>query len=464
MRTGGVPVSEVLAEGARLTGGFHLSEDQIAVSRLRGFRGPTSRVSELVRGRGVFRGPIFKRIYVEDPAMGEPYVSARDLVMADVRPTDFLSRRLGDLLEELRLHEGMILVTCSGMNLGSAIWTRADLDGLIASHDLIRICPDPHRVPPGYLHAFLASRYGRAQIRKQIYGGNIKHVEPHHIERISVPRLSASEEMDVHNHVLAAARLREEARRTLAEAGDRFRMAGHLPELRVPQSPTPFSVAATRASKLRGRFDAFFHSDYHTSVISTLAAGPLPTRTVSSLSISIVEPGRFKRHSVPHSDNAVPFFGTSALGSLEPKALYSVPNRPGVEQYIVDKSTLLLPRSGQLSGIIGRAVLPYGSIVGGAVSEDAIRIRCADAASAGFLYVALTSQYGERQLKARAYGSSIPHLDVHQIGQVLVPAPGASEVRRIGEAGARVATLRDQAVLEDRAARSIIESAIQELN
>lgn len=461
MRTGGVPVRQVQAEGCRLTGGYHLSEDQIAVSTLRGFRGRTSHVSELVRGRGVFRGPIFKRIYVEDPALGEPYVSARDLVMADVRPTSFLSRRLGGLLDELRLEEGMILITCSGMNLGSAIWTRRDLHGLVASHDLIRVCPDPDQIPPGYLHAFLASRYGRARIRKEIYGGNIKHIEPQHLAGIRVPRIPDSVEEEVHDLVLSAARLREEAARALAAAAMSFRAVDQLPALAEPASSTPFSVMVIPSSTLRGRLDAFFHSEYHARATRELAAGPLPTQTVASLATSIIEPVRFKRNPVPPGVGTIPFYGTSALVSIEPRALYSLSRRADIDQYTVDNRTLLLPRSGQLSGIIGRAVLPYGGILTGAVSEDAIRVRCKDVESAGFLYVALLSAYGERQLKARAYGSSIPHLDVHQIGGVEVPFPGEAGVRRIGVAGAQVAALRHQAVLKDLAARSLVEQAIE---
>lgn len=155
MRTGVVSVQDIITEGRRLTGGFHVSEDQRALVSLRRVKAPKPALKTLVGGRGVFRGPIFSRMFVDDRAHGEPYVSARDIVTANVQPAAFLSRRHGRLLEDLRLREGMILVTCSGMNLGSAIWTRKELAGLVASHDLIRIEPDSDTVPPGFLFAFL---------------------------------------------------------------------------------------------------------------------------------------------------------------------------------------------------------------------------------------------------------------------------------------------------------------------
>ena len=60
-----------------------------------------------------------------------------------------LSKRLGHILDELTLREGMILVTCSGMNLGLRLFGLAGgMDGLVASHDLIRIEVDAAKIPP----------------------------------------------------------------------------------------------------------------------------------------------------------------------------------------------------------------------------------------------------------------------------------------------------------------------------
>jgi type I restriction enzyme S subunit len=105
--------------------------------------------------------------------------------------------------------------------------------------------------------------------------------------------------------------------------------------------------------------------------------------------------------------------------------------------------------------------LPYGDIIGGAVSEDAIRINCHTPVEAGLLFVFLTSDYGLRQLKARAFGSSIPHLDVRQIGECLLPELDQDVAARIGRAGLRVSELRSDALRLEREARLIIESEIE---
>ncbi len=463
MRTGVVRMQDIVSEGLRLTGGFHVSEGQVALAALRHSKRTKVELKTLVARRGIFRGPIFSRMFVDDPSHGVPYVSARDIVNADVQPAGYLSRKHGRLLDDLRLVEGMILVTCSGMNLGKAIWSRRDFDGLIASHDLIRIEPNADVVPPGYLFAFLASRYGRALIRKQIYGGHIKHIEPEHIAPMPVPRLGDAVEAKIHGLVQRAADLRSEASTLLSDCVLELERHAKLPALGKPTAATPFCTRGVSASNLQARLDGFFHSEFHASTIEALAK--TRTKRVEQLASSIVEPARFKRVAVDDASRGYPFFGTSALFWPEPAPNYFISRgMPNVTDYLIDRKCLLVPRSGQLAGIIGSVVLPHGDIVGGAVSEDAIRVYFDSEADAGFGFVALTSEYGRRQLKARAFGSSIPHLDVKRIGLVLVPDPGPEKRKALGEEGARVARLRDEACQAEREARALLDQAIEGTN
>lgn len=47
MRTGTVSSADIRTDAHRLTGGFHLSEDQVAIARLRRVRLPTMRLADL---------------------------------------------------------------------------------------------------------------------------------------------------------------------------------------------------------------------------------------------------------------------------------------------------------------------------------------------------------------------------------------------------------------------------------
>src|SRR5207248_382892 len=159
----------------------------------------------------------------------------------------------------------------------------------------------------------------------------------------------------------------------------------------------------------------------------------------------------------------VAFFGTSDIMRAEPVAGQFIAKRtPGLAELLVSPRTILVPRSGQLVGIIGHAVLPHGDIVGAAVSEDAIRIVALDDATAGYVFACLSSEYGRRQLKARAFGSSIPHLDVRMIRATTVPRLDDGLRTALGMRAMWVAAARSDAVRMEREARSLVEHWIEQ--
>lgn len=416
-----------------------------------------------------FKGGIFthlfspKRTYVASRNYGVPFLGASSMLLADLSGLPLISKRDAESrsYRPLAIREGMTLISCSG-SVGRMAYARSEMDSMISAGDILKVHPDPQVIRSGFLYAFLSCRFGRMLVNAGTYGTIVQHLEPQHIADLPVPRLDAVEER-THHLVEEAAELRTRASKLLADSVGELERAAGLEPLAPPGSPTPYSCVSVAASAVQERFDAFFHSPYGNRVVAQLKGGQVGTTTVGELATSIVEPNRFKRIRIDDPNYGVRFFGTAALMWSEPIEMYLLPkSQEGMQQYIVNERTVLIPRSGQLSGIIGTAVLPYGDIRGGAVSEDAIRINCPDASTAGFVFVALTSQYGLRQLKARAYGSSIPHLDVHQIRRVVVPDPGENERRRIGAAGAMVAALRDAAVAKDREARALVERAIEE--
>lgn len=427
---------------------------------------PKQALHELTTGHngGIYNGPMFRRNYVDSREHGVPFLTSGSMLRADLTDVGLLRRKDAEStkLGYLRLTRGTTLISCSG-SIGRTVYTRPDMEGMWASQDIMKVVPDPRKIPSGFVFAFLSSKFGVPMVTSGTYGAIIQHIEPEHISDLPVPRLGTAVENKVHNLVEEAAELRAEASRALQASINELHQEAGLLRLPDAGSPYPFSVSAVSTSDLAGRFDAFFHSLYHRGAASALRSCRVGAIHVDALCASVVEPTRFKRNRVEDERYGIPFFGTSALSWNEPLPSYMIPrSQAGIEEYVVTPSTILIPRSGQLSGILGRAVLPYGSIVGGAVTEDAIRINCADQETAGFLYVALSSPYGVRQLKARAYGSSIPHLDVSNIRAVLVPNVSRGARSKLGRAGARTALLRGKAIAREVEAVELVESAIEE--
>lgn len=460
MRTGSVTASGIAVDGHRLTGGFHLAEDQQAMKLLNQLKSATPLV-ELTTGRKIFRGAIFKRIIVTDSRRGRPYVSARDLVQADIAHADYLSHRHGNLLDELELREGMILVTCSGMNLGRAIWSRSDMAGLCASHDLIRIEPSEQDSSPGYVYAFLASRFGHVAIRRQIYGGNIKHIEPEQLEQLPVPRFGKAFERKVHSLVLEAAALRAEASAGLAAAREDVVRELQAPNVaRAGYSTHGVSCSAIHDSR---RLDAFFHNPSAVALDTWAKRHPNGSWPLGEVA-SVLDVPPFK-HIYVDGAHGVPFFTSGDLFDLErttDKHLSRTQTRD-LQRYVLERGWVLLARSGQLGGIIGTPQFADSSLDGATTSDHVIRIvPRGDVVFPGYLFAYLSCrQIGYPLLTRTMTGASVPALWPMYLRDVSIVKAGPAFMKRVDRAVQDAFEMRVAATEKDRRARQLVESAIE---
>lgn len=400
-----------------MTGGFYLSEDERATRLLRQWSGSRDQLSTLCHEDGIFSGPIFKKIPAAGPNHGVGYVSAKDIFHAHIEPNGYLSYGLGPVLEELILRENSILVTCSGMNLGKSVWVRTDMAGYAGSGDLIRILPDERRVLPGYIFSFLSSRFGHTSIRQLIYGGHIRHVSPEAIAQIYVPRLGRQRECEADQLIVTAA-----AARDAAEAARQSAIQQILAKLNWGNREFNRIHSVAKASGLQRRMDAFHHSEASVDARECLA-GRFGVRRLGDLVEDVFEPGRGARIKVDGPSFGVPFHSSSSVFRLDPIGEYLVSRQRtrNLEQLLVHETDLLLPRSGQLGGIIGRAVLPLGTYVGEAVSEHIVRVRCRSKEDAHYLWAVFASVPGYYATVATAFGSSIPSLDCGLLSDLQIP-------------------------------------------
>lgn len=106
--------------------------------------------------------------------------------------------------------------------------------------------------------------------------------------------------------------------------------------------------------------------------------------------------------------------------------------------------------------------LDCGDVVGGTVTHDAMRLFSRGETEAGYLFACLSSEYGRRQLKARAFGSSIPHLDESAVAGVVLPRLDDARMDDLGRRAFAVRTARHEAIGRERAARALVEGWIEE--
>ena len=461
-----VPSAWIERESRRLDCGPYLSgavEARVLLERL---RVPPVDLRELTHGHegGVYIGQQFARNYVSDPEHGVPFLSSSTMLHADFTHVDLLRRAdaTSPRLVHLRLEGRTILVSRSG-TIGRMAYVRPEMNAMWATEHAIKIVPDPELIRPGYLYAFLSGGYGQPLLTGGTYGAIVQHIEPHHVARIPIPLAPDDVQDEAHRLVTKAAKMRTAASAELRAVIREIEKAADLPPIDRWSSRESPDTTLVRASALGGRMDGLFHSEYHRAVVEPLTALPASRRTtVGELAERVFWPPMFKRIRVEDPQFGLPFFGTSALMRADPDASYLLAKRTrGIEDLTVGETTVLVPRSGQLKGLIGHAILPYGDVLGGAVTEDAIRIFGSGAAEAGYLFACLSSEYGRRQLKARAFGSSIPHLDESAVAGVVLPKLDDARMEELGLRAFAVRTARHDAIEREREARALVECWIE---
>ncbi|OEC50579.1 hypothetical protein [Aeromonas sp. ANNP30] len=415
-------------------------------------------LSTLTKGHagGIYNGPMFKRNYVDSYEHGVPFVSSGSMLLADLTTLPRLRRLDAESgrLSYLRLRPGMMMISCSG-TIGRMAYVRPDMDGVWSSQDVLKVVPNPELIPPGYLYAFLSSRYGMPLVVSGTYGAIIQHIEPVHISDLPVPRFGPAFEQDVAQAIDAAAAQR-------VAASSYRRAALELLQAKIEWNDR-FSLGsvAPMASSLLGRMDAFHYSP-------RVEAGRASLAIHSGVRLGdqverVFEPNRGSRLKVMDPAFGVPFLSSSSVFELTPRAEYLVSRSltPNLEGLLLSDCDVLIPRSGQLGGIIGRAVLPLPMNLGQAGSEHLVRVRCHSSSDAAYLWAVLASEPGYWALVGTAFGSSIPSLDSSLISELVVPWLPEAERNEISTLARKAVTAQNKGNELEAAAVVLLEEKIR---
>ncbi|MCW2312067.1 methylation-associated defense system restriction endonuclease subunit S MAD5 [Rhodoferax antarcticus] len=403
---------------------------------------------------GMFDSGRESRNWVEDAKFGVRYMGSSAISLADNANLPLISKKQVAKNPKLLIEEGWSLITRSG-TIGRMAYVRSDMAGLACSEDVLRVVPDAGRIPPGYLYAFLSSRYGVPLIVAGTYGAIIQHIEPVHIADLPVPRIAANFEQEVAQAIEAAA--------VEHAAASKYRRAAlELFQAKIGWKYHAKPVAnAPLASLLLRRMDAFHYAP-------RVEAGRASLATDYGVRLGdqverVYEPNRGSRLKVTDPAFGVPFLSSSSVFELNPSAEYLVSRSltPYLEELLISDRDVLIPRSGQLGGIIGRAVLPLPMNVGQAGSEHLVRVRCHSPSDAAYLWAVLASAPGYWALVGTAFGSSIPSLDSSLISKLIVPWLPAVDRQEIGSLAGKAVAAQNKGNKLESAAVALLEEKIR---
>ena len=324
-------------------------------------------------------------------------------------------------MDELRLKKNTLLLTRSG-TLGSVAYVSKTLDRCVFSDDVIRIT-FKEQYDLGYVYAFLKSKVGNLILRTNGYGSVITHIEPGHLEEITVPNAPIELRKRVNDLIVRSYALRDESNEMIDEATQLLVGELHLPPIyKMEKSDSTVDTYSVKLSNMNLRLDASYHVPIVDAIIAHLHQNTDEVTTIGDPRISkeVILPGRFKRVYVDEGHGRV-FIGGKQLGELDPcnkkyLSLVHHGERIAKQLELHENMTLIT-----CSGTIGKVTLVGKHWESWTANQHIIRVVPANSEIAGYLNVFLASDYGHQLITRFTYGSVVDEIDDNHVRQIAIP-------------------------------------------
>ncbi len=374
----------------------------------------------------------FKRIWVEKSDL--PIYQPSSIVDIKPSPDGYISKLTQTNIDELRVHKGQVLMTCSG-TIGKVAYVSDTLDNKVFSHDLLRIdCKNP--VDQGYIYTYLKSKLGSKILLTNSYGAVITHIEPEHLSTVPIPNAPKEIKERIHNLIVNSYTLRDESNNLIDKATQLLINELHLPpisEFYVNDYKTsaPVETYSVKLSNMNGRADASYHVPIVDAIVEHLKNNAEEVTTIADkrISVEVILPGRFKRVYVDEGYGKV-FIGGKQLWELDPSnkkylSLTHHGDRIAKQLSLHENMTLIT-----CSGTIGKVALVGKHWENWTANQHIIRIVPVSKDIAGYLNIFLGSEYGFQLIKHYTYGSVVDEIDDTHVRQISIPLLKNKEVQK----------------------------------
>jgi type I restriction enzyme S subunit len=401
--------------------------------------------------------------YIVAPGNGLPFLSAGQVFEARPRVRKWIAAPMVPDADIRYVDKDMLLLSCSG-EVGRVTSVYEEHDGVLITHDLLRVVPrdaEDH----GWLYAYMKTPIFYAIARSAQYGHMIKHLEPEHVQAMPVVMPPEQARREVGRQVERALELRRKGRRLMREA-DALYDAQINPNNEQIDSSIWQTVPVSALAIGRRRLEAqYLRADIRHIERLVNDAASVRVDRVRDVTKSVRLENRFKRY---FGDTGTTYRSASEIFDVNPPVTKRV--HAGLisdaERYHLKPGELVMARSGQVYGLLGRTQIIPEQLKGVFGSDDLIRIDPnPDKIRSGYLQTVLSNEkYGRPLVVRNASGTSIPHLDPVDVREVPVPRLQPSIEAAIADLAERaVATLAEADRLEsdaiDRAAHLVTEAA-----
>jgi len=402
---------------------------------------------------------LFTRIYC-DKKFGVPYISSSE--MSEIEPpvnSRFISKTLTNNIQQYIIKRGQILVSAAG-TVGSIVLATKELNGVAGTSDILRINVD-EETNLGFVFTYLTSSFGANELANLAYGAIIKRVRGFQLAQLKIPIIDNKNKLKMNKLVLAALECRDDANKLIKEARSLVLRYNKLPlisleEVEKTNSNKTFEYRLASTSEFTHdyRLDSHFYSDIYRNANDSIRTHANNIKPLSKITTNIFMGYRFNRNFVD-SENGIPYIGTKNTLQIKPTELkYLSRNETAkLNELVLERSWILLARSGSLGGTFGKTSFVWKNFEGYAGSDHIIRV-CVNETETdpAYLYCYLSSIYGYLLITQLRHGALIDEIDPEDLGNILVPLPSDKQQKHIGDLVRQAHDLRAEAIhLEDEA-------------
>jgi hypothetical protein len=357
----------------------------------------------------------FSKVEATSQEASVPYLRPYDVFEYLPRATDFLSVKRSKSLESCLLSRGLLLQSCSGRNLGPAVFVDSYLARFVIGSDMIRIEIEDDDLR-SYVLAYLQSETGQQILTQGKTGSVIDHVSRKHIEHLEIPMLDNDTRATIILKMSEAIKLREEARLALDHALSEYEKL-----LPAPESKASREIGWTTSAKdLTDRLDAASYDPVVKNVRKQLIAmGGVSVRSVAT----VLKPaGRYKTFYVDSAYGRPILSGTQLL-QARPINLRYIASRAFKDPaaYELQKGWLAYQADGRAEEALGLPVMITSDRAGWLASGHIGRLVPNRDIDPGWLYLALRSWVAQIQIKSLASGSVVDSTFPVDMESVILP-------------------------------------------
>ncbi|WP_311562820.1 methylation-associated defense system restriction endonuclease subunit S MAD5 [Prevotella histicola] len=413
----------------------------------------------------VMNPPVFKRQFCSPTERAVQYFQSSDVNIASESSSVFVYKPQAERIKAI-VHKGDILVTGFG-TIGNARLISRHQDGVCYANNVARI-RTKGEVLNGYIYAFMASKYGSAQLNKNASGSVVRYIEAPGIKKVLIPNTRVSFQQEVDDLIQKSARLREEAADMLEKSKNLLKEKAGLDNLvsedydyyghrSADRKVSCFSIKQKEITTTT--INAF---NYSRRILNTKSKiqSTVPLKEVL-LYNDVFSTGSFPRVEVS-GNNGIMLINQSDIFDAIIKGKRISKRRVKTDN-LVEYGEVLIAGVGTLgdSEKFCHVIFANEDLVGQLVSGEFIRMKTTKEVTSGYLFAWLDTDYGFRLIRNTQAGTKLCRPIPRMLLEIPVPLIDSDSMQEIDRLVREAHTKRYQANCNERKAISMVEKEIE---